>query len=292
MDKVYVYPKLSAICGLGIRFGGPGLGNCLFIVSRAYLIAQQYQYELIDPDWISIKLGPFFRKERDKRLYINFFKTTGINGVRKLLISLFASKLKEEVLPENCVKSNSVIYVTGLKNYFEDLKYHREYISHRIISSIQLSNFKEINNFDGNCIGVHIRTGDYKPEWRVPIEWFIIIIEKIRKHLQADIKVCVFSDGTNEELKEVLKINNVQKVNLSNAITELVCLSKCKLILASNSTFSAWAIFLGNKPSIWMKRYKKLENILPNKNIFQDIVLENDELPELLKLNLRELTCE
>ncbi len=294
MNKWYIYPALSNFCGFGVRLGGAGLGNSLFILSRAIVLAKQYQGELINPDWISIKLGPILRNERDKRIYLHFFKPMGIAGFRKAIIRLLAPKVDEESLSVcgTAPKNRTTVVVTGLKNYFDDIRHERKLISNSILSNIHPRNTPEIDAFDGVCIGIHIRMGDFRPEWRVPLEWFVTTINKIRAFLQDDIPVCVFSDGQDDELSPVTSLPNVRRISFRNALTELVCLSKCDVILASNSTFSAWAVFLGNKPSVWKYRNKELENLLADEKLFEGVVHEEEELPALLKSNLEKLFCE
>jgi hypothetical protein len=292
--KLYVYPKLGEFCAFGIRLGGAGLGNSLFILSRAILLAKNHHCALVDPDWVSIKLGPIIRNERDKRLYLYFFNPIGYTGFRKTAIKLLFSKVTEDFFSSHPdqVPEHSVVIVSGLKNYFEDIKYERTFISSFIANHIHRRNLFQIQHFDGNCIGVHIRMGDFHPEWRVPLQWFVSIIEKIRKLLSKNVRVCIFSDGQDEELIPVSKLANVERISYENALIELICLSKCNVILASNSTFSAWAVFLGNKPSVWKYRSNELRNLLCSDTIFEGIVHEYEDIPALLKYNLEQTFCE
>jgi hypothetical protein len=298
MNKHYIYPALSdnclfgiQLCGFGIRLGGAGLGNSLLILARAVILAKQYNAELINPDWISIKLGPILRNERDKRLYRHFFKPMGITGVKKARIRLFSPKVNEEQLKAG-EGVNGTVIVVGLNNYFDDIRHERLLVCNYILANIHRKNAAEIEGFTGHCIGVHIRMGDLNPQWRVPLEWFAAMITKIRSFLHEHVQVCVFSDGDEHELTPVTRLPHVQRICFQNALTELICLSKCQLILASNSTFSAWAVFLGNKPSVWKYRSTELKNLLCNEQVFDGIVCEDQELPELLKQNLEQLFFE
>jgi hypothetical protein len=294
MSKRYIYPALSNICGFGVRLGGAGLGNSLFVLSRAIVLAKQYKGELINPDWISIKLGPILRNERDKRIYLHFFKPMGITGLKKTALKLFSAKKNEEYLITNGEqgKETAIIMVSGLKNYFEDIRHERKLISASILNNVHHKNAKEIAGFNGTCIGVHIRMGDFQPEWRVPISWFVKTIHKIRAFLSYDVLVCIFSDGRDDELMPITMLPNVRRISFRNALTELICLSKCDVILASNSTYSAWAVFLGNKPSLWKYRNQEFENLLTDAGLFEGVVLEDEELPALLVANLEQIFFE
>ena len=74
----YIYPILSPHDFGWLRISGSGLANCMFVVTRAYLLSCKYQCKLIAPTWRKFSIGPFLRRERDKRIYSDIFKTFGI----------------------------------------------------------------------------------------------------------------------------------------------------------------------------------------------------------------------
>ncbi|RYE34459.1 MAG: hypothetical protein EOP48_30510 [Sphingobacteriales bacterium] len=77
--------------------------------------------------------------------------------------------------------------------------------------------------FDAKSIGVHIRLGDYSEESKVPISWYV----KTIKILQADVKYqntifIIFSDGKDDELKDILAIPNCKRVDRPNALADIL----------------------------------------------------------------------
>lgn len=103
-------------------------------------------------------------------------------------------------------------------------------------------------------MAVHIRLGDYVSQLRIPITWYKKIIHNIL-NINPDQKIILFSDGSDDELSELLAHPNVERHFFGNALADIWAISKCKLLIASDSTFSAWGAFLGNVPIIFSKRH-------------------------------------
>ena len=76
MDKKnkYVCAKLSQFDSIGIRLGGPGLGNMLFPWARSVVFANKYNLKRINTTWPTVKLGPILRGEFDNRFYSDLFE--------------------------------------------------------------------------------------------------------------------------------------------------------------------------------------------------------------------------
>jgi hypothetical protein len=252
--KVFVYPKLPAIYDFRfIRYRGAGLANCLFVASRAFMIAQSNGWNLINPTWGNIILGPYLRNEKDKRHYFGLFKNAGISGLSKLYYLL---NLKEITLESAIEGKKGIIVIEGLGNYFEDLLNFQEKVKtfiygilrREIISKVEYIDFK-------NVIGIHIRLGDYSEERRTSIKWYEEVVKEIIASHGSKYKFFVFSDGKDDELFKLLSIPQIKRVFFGNALCDIIALSKCKLIIGSDSTFSGWGAFLEQVPIIFPKRH-------------------------------------
>ena len=248
----YIYPALSETDLGFVRIGGAGLANCLFVACRAYSYSKKYNAEMIRPTWEKISLGPFLRREKDKRFYGGLFNDSGINGLRKL--RLIHSKVFLEANVTGFGEAESgVLKVSGLANYFRDLCYEdsKEYL----VSVINDSVYEELKNESfTKSVAVHIRLGDYPESRRTPLSWYKKQIEQIHS-LNESVKISIFSDGSDGELAELLSCRNVQRAFYGNALADIVAISKSALVIASDSTFSAWGAFLGQVPVVFYKRH-------------------------------------
>jgi hypothetical protein len=116
------------------------------------------------------------------------------------------------------------------------------------------------------AIGINIRLGkdfaapdrDYSNgyDWvgwlqQTPIAWFRETLLAIRTAAGWPVPAMVVSDGTAEQLRPLLELPGMKLLSPSNAIVDLLALSRTRLLLGSgSSSFSAWAAFLGQQTAI------------------------------------------
>lgn len=244
MSKIAYYPKLSSTdLGL-IRIGGPGLANCMFMAAQAWIASGKDTSKFISPTWFKFSIGPYLRRERDKRNYANLFKTKGKSGISKI-IALAKIKL-------GCGKC---FYFQTLNGYFSEINQYQPEIKEYFESIINKRKISLVNeDMLKDCVAVHIRLGDYGSQQRIPLYWYRDIINNIL-NINPNQKIILFSDGSDEELAEIMTLSNVKRVFFGNALADIWAISKCKLLIASDSTFSAWGAFLGNVPILFSKRH-------------------------------------
>lgn len=243
--RSFSYPVLSNRDYVWFRVGGPGLANCLFFATQAYVYAKKNGAEFIEPTWMKFSIGPWIRREKDKRIYRQLFRPVGIRGLKKLLL----------ISPLASIRGKKIVKFSSLGNYFADLSNNvdivNEYLS-KIVLPETVSRVDEQELAD--VIAIHVRLGDYVPELRIPLDWYCQVTSKILS-MNPSQKFALFSDGTNEELEPLLSFQNVKKVFYGNAFADMWAISKCKLVIASDSTFSAWGAFMGQKPIVFSKRH-------------------------------------
>lgn len=231
--KKYVYPQLPAYWLTHFaRIGGSGLGNCLFVYAKAIMEAHKQNLKVIAPVWFNLSLGTYIRREKDKRHYIGLMcHKDEISGLRKLFILTFGKR--------------EICYVHGIYDFFKPLLSDHAYISNYICNHINAKLLKEVNAYSfQNCIALHIRLGDFSATRRVPMWWFL---EKIQ-NVGSEKNILLFSDGEAKELEEILRNKNVKSVFFGNALADMIAMSRCEYIIGSDSSFSAWAAYLGQVP--------------------------------------------
>lgn len=248
---IYVYPKFRSRIDIGIRIGGMGLANCLLVYARALCLAKKLNAQMIAPTWEQFNVGPYLRQESDKRHYFNIFKKAGISGWKKYFLLNSLHKISENELSgiKQLNYPNLLIEVKGVQPYFKDLIAERDFIVENVLKLIHPFRLKELNDFTfSGKIGIHIRLGDYHPSAQKSLAWYLEIIRQIDLHTNFSYEFLLFSDGKAEELTLLLEYSSrIQRIYFGSSIADMVALSKCEFIIGSNSTFSAWASFMGNK---------------------------------------------
>ncbi len=64
--------------------------------------------------------------------------------------------------------------------------------------------------------------------------------------------VCIFSDGSSDDLGPLLALPLTQRLTFGSSIADLLALSYANVLITSGgSSFSQWASYLGRMPVIW-----------------------------------------
>jgi hypothetical protein len=285
MSRTYIYPRFSTLGAFGFRSGGPGLGNLFFPYARALLLAKERGFTLINPSWATLKLGTFLRREKEKRMYLQIFKPRGISGLQKTFLLLAHRKVTENAAAGRNVPLGSVVLTSGLGNLFKDIAHDREYLADKFRDMLRLDDVARIRALGPLGIGVHVRLGDFPSRHRIPLEWYIRMIDKIRRATGVEVPVAVASDGTDAELADILRLPGVRRLHLGVA-GDLFALAQSRIILASDSTFSAWAAFLGHVPVLWGRRDPSLDGLFAD-NTINEVLLADGELPSRVQEYVR-----
>lgn len=219
-----------------------GVANQIFQVAAGYSYAKKYDKDLV--------LNPS-----------NWHATQGNNSLfyRDNLFKNFKygfTDYNSEMYSEKRFGYDPIPYFedsVALNGYFQTLKYFEndkdEFISLLNLPFVEISDKKE----GKTEVGFHIRRGDYlnfsKRLHVCNTDYFKYFFEKYKG---CDIKV--FTDS-KQKVQQEFKDYDFQIVKLKTDIEELTRMSKCDIIVGSNSTFSWWASLIGKKecyfPSVW-----------------------------------------
>ena len=270
----YTFASLGRFESLGVRLGGAGLGNILFPWANALVYAKDNNLKRIQTTWKNLKIGTFIRKERDKRMYMDLFTVDdGVSGFKKFWLLNFTNQVK---------------YFSDIDSLFEPFIKDHVLVKSELFNIINPNHFERALEFNNNSVAIHIRLGDFlhtnnedmlrKGAWnyRLPIKWYKSIISKIRQ--VSDIPIYIFSDTEDNVLNELLEIDNCCRVYFGSAISDLVALSRCRVLVSSASTFSMWASFLGQMPTIWFPGQMR-QKLIIDKELFEAEIDYDDPLP-------------
>ena len=270
-SRIVLYPQLGAYVDLWFsRLAGHGLGNCFYCYFHAIVLAEQANGIVIAPPWFSLKLGPLLRGESSKRLYWRMFKpfANEISGFGKLfrLLAGFPRRNVVEVgMEATPVLRPGVLNVVVVSTFtFNGLHSYLDLIRRRLLGIIRDPIPVNFAWGRGSYIAVHVRLGDFakvgdatvvssgQPNTRIPLSWYVSVVSALRQRF-AEREIYIFSDGQPDELRPLLTLG-AQLYRSGSDITDLLAMSGASILVGSNSTYSRWAAFLGDMPSIWLKK--------------------------------------
>ena len=247
-----------------VKLPKAGLANKLLVWAHALAFTKKLNVPFYMYGWFDFHIGPFLRREKKKRLYLNYFKSKSILTFPELLLLRLLKKsisFSDNLAP---TPNSFILYdkFPHWSDYFSDIRLIRPMIIDEFNKMIHPKLLPKINTFQNNCIGVHIRMGDFRPlkdqedfsktgMVRTPLPYFTDSILKLRKVAGKNLKAVIFSDGHKPELEEILQLDNVHLAEPNPDIIDLISLSKCKVIITSaGSTFSYWAVFISDSAAV------------------------------------------
>jgi hypothetical protein len=247
--------------------GRAGLGNMLFPWARAEIFGQDHGVRILAPAWNSLRIGPYLRREPEKRRYIGFFSAPDhVWGLTRMLVKARARRFDEAEADLALAAKNdreiALVVFKGLNDLFVPLQGKSALIRERLWAMTRERYRGRASEFGDRFIAMHIRRGDITRQGLderglqamtqyTPTAWFASIARAVRTCRELDsLPIVLFTDGDAAEVAEVLEVRNVHLNRPGTAIADLWGMTRGKLLIASGySTFSMWASYLGGMPT-------------------------------------------
>lgn len=248
------------------RLPRAGLGNILLVWAQALVFARLKGLPLVTSGWGQIYVGPVLRRERHRRYYGRYFASLDSIPAKQKLLSLFSHRRIHEPdvrkASEYPVDGRLYIFtrVPHWSDPFGQIRDQRELVRASLRQMIRPHLHEQLARLERPWVGVHIRMGDFRPLQpgedfskvgivRTPLSYFSELIAGIRSIHGTDLPVMVFSDGHDDELREILQLPNVRRASRQADVLDLLLLAQSRLVIASaGSTFSYWGGFLADAP--------------------------------------------
>jgi len=249
--------------------GRMGLAHGLLAWGRCIVWAKENGAQVIAPNWLQPRLGPYLRRERDKRFYFKLFQAgQQIGGLRGLALTLRTRQISiDNFINCDARRDGEDLIVTfrNLNTGNEARYFHEIYGKSEIVRAALWDMTKPLyrpSPTQKPHIAVHIRGGDFgaasspeelrsgKHNLRLPIEWYAQMIVAMREILGFEVPVIVYSDCTDTEIKNVLHLRDVRRSSNQESITDMLAISQAKVLISSGSGFSRWGSYLGQVPRI------------------------------------------
>jgi hypothetical protein len=152
-----------------------------------------------------------------------------------------------------------LVVFSGMGGFFSEFVNEYDYIRTVLVRSALPKHTVGLHSSIANSISVHVRLGDFldegshpatQPNVRQSIAWYVHTIRELQT-VVGEVRVNLFSDGHDSELRPLLDLPNVRRLFYGSSLADLFALSAAKVLVASASTFSMWAAYLGRMPVIW-----------------------------------------
>src|SRR5688572_12833906 len=216
-----------------------GFGNRLFPWARCHLHSVEYHVPMLAPRWWwPPRVRPLLREfppagEVAGHLYIRGLRALPeyLSGMRRMLIETTS---REEI-----------VFFRGEEGRLGELHGNET----ELLTALQRICTVRLPLRVG-YIGMHVRRGDFSSAARTPLSWFVASLRALRRKLRKDVPALVVSDGTAGGLAELLAEPQTQLIRTGVPLADLLALSDARVLLASGSSFSAWAAFLGGMPAV------------------------------------------
>ncbi|WP_146218692.1 hypothetical protein [Halomonas sp. LBP4] len=257
---IYGYPNVG-------RFG---LGHSLLAWARCTVWCRENDATMLGPVWLRPRVGPYLRRERDKREYFRLFTNAPYPSMlKRAAVLATATKIKAEdvapgSLPRNGQSKTVVVFQNSYANNFE--KHFHEIIGHGAmlrdaLHAMTREKYSPRGSFTEPFVAIHVRLGDFQSynskavedgrhNHRLPLNWYGEALCALRTALGTDVPAVVYSDGHDHELAPLLALPNVQRAADGVAITHMLEMTHAVALIAAGSGFSFWSAFLGEVPRV------------------------------------------
>ena len=249
-----------------------GLGNQLFILATAFVIAQKYSLKMVIEPNLGFLRDVYQRKYELDEILDGAFKKTSI--IEKLKIGLYFKfpKIANKLFGNsNIISDENMMYISSYDNYtniYFGLGQDEGFIQNykQEIRGILLSKASNNIHYEDSVVKIAIHgriarntdnNGDVistaSPN-ELEISYYEKAIKQIVKKYPKAV-FCIFSDNV-ELFLEYLQVDNRNKRflktgnnNQNKAFQDFIEMLSCDHFIIANSTFSWWAAYLGERES-------------------------------------------
>lgn len=250
-SETIVYPHLHR----------SGLGNLLWVWAKSFCWASDRGLPLIAPKWSYVDWKRYLLGNADKRSYFGFFSNEGyIKGIERA-----RCLCRKKIFPEQYSSElGKVLVVFEEMGEFSPLIGRHELVRKEFLRIVCTEHIPVGLSNSLPFISLHVRMGDFlavnegslrrgHTNMQQPLEWYIHALRQCRKSVGYSIPAVVFSDGSPEELAPLLSEERVSLSQECSALSDLIALSSGAVLIASRSSFSLWAAYIGQMPTLYYR---------------------------------------
>jgi hypothetical protein len=250
------------------EMGRPGLGHSLLAWARCAVWCRDTGATMLAPRWLRLRVGPYLRNERDKRNYfVLFHKADYLHEPFRSWLMLTANRLYAELdLPNpgyEPARPTIVVFRNAmgnnLKKMFHFVSKDGPFLREEFLKMVRPRHLPPPT--PEPFIAAHVRMGDFisanvaqlkrgSTNSRIPVEWYVDMVSRLRSQLGKKLPLLVISDGTDEALAPLLLLPNSRRTPRQESVTDMLTIAQASVLVASGSNFSHWGSFFGAVPRV------------------------------------------
>jgi hypothetical protein len=224
---------------------------------------------MLGPRWFQPRIGPYLRRERDKREYFRLFSNRRyVGGLKREFILRTARRelVREDADPAAVAARQTTVFIFGNALQSNERRQFHHVYGHgpRLRQELQAITRRRYQPqvLPVPHVALHVRLGDFgrassreslkqgASNARLPFEWYADMLLGMRRLLGEELPAVLYSDGADEELGSLLRLPALRRAPRQESVTDLLSIAQASLLIGSGSGFSLWGAFLGQVPRL------------------------------------------
>jgi hypothetical protein len=253
---------------------------------------------MLPPIWLRIRIGPYLRRERDKRAYFLLFRGSGIaRNIERAACLAGLPQLPEPSTLDTPPSARGVHVFRGIGPSFAPLRGEHALLRRELRTMLRPAYVPASQREP--FVAVHVRRGDFtaaasdrelregRHNYQIATTWYVGALRAVRSAIGEDTPAIVFSDGDAAELKDLLAEPRTRMHAAVSAATDLLAMASASALVGSGSSFSQWASFLGQMPSVWYPGQRRAPVIEAEGGVSLEPEWESGRLPDAFGVEAR-----
>ena len=245
-----------------------GLGHALFGYARAYSYYAEGCAEFVHPIWFRVRVGPYLRREIDKRNYHRVIRRPQGWGLSSWhLLRRWSMRLcNEDSFEPDASGQFLVVRNDPGKHDFSRIAPYRDSFARALQSISRIP--VEIGQLPTPSIGVFHRAGDMSlkrpattDERRlrthgygyIPVGYAADALEHVRKIAGWKVPAVLSTDASRAEVEPIMRQGDVSLARHDSALANMLEMSRHAVLIVGTTNYSRWSWFLGDAFAITPK---------------------------------------
>ena len=250
-----------------VRLPPSGLGHSLESYSRAFTYYANGYAEFVHPNWFKLHVGPYLRRELDKRDYWRIIKTPSTWGLHPLhsFRRFFCRVVSEAEFDPRKNRQFLIVQDEG-PHSFARLQPHKQ----KFVSALEsLSRHTPKQRFSAPSIGIFHRSGDFRVlgpgkganervrrthgYGYIPPEYAAEALRKCRRIAGWQVPAVLSTDASLDEVRCITDMGAVTLARVDSSFANMLEMRHHDVLILGTSSYGRWSFFMGEAFGVFPK---------------------------------------